>query len=492
MSTSALALAACCIGPPSTGIPRRAAGTHAFDGSDVELWPTCVESRSMRERLASRRRAHCADGSFAERSNSSSSIAQLSRAERWRVRRYLGSLDGASYGLVPAPSRPPPAERVRGSLLDARNVVLFHSTADVAEGCGQLARSLRWNRTRELQRGITGTSYHVDMCCLLGVHRSHDPPLCAGSSASLVWAWSYGDKIVEPTLPHLAKVRPVSQTSPIALLPLSTGRHSGALNTMPRRERAAGRPFAERGACAVWRGASTGNSPESGTDGYAPDAPRELRAPRRVLVERWHNASLAATRGVAVDVGYSALAKSAKLAPHVHGRYVAGSQSVEQMMACRYLISVEGNDVATGLKWMLYTESVVLMAHPTKETWALEGALVPWTHYVPLARDYEDLAERLAWCEANLERAAAIARAGRAHLRRVFGGGPDAEARVISAVLDGFQAAVQYRFGTEHVPAHARSGETLAMYALDALPIAKKEAAEVAKAFSYRTGSDGM
>ena len=65
----------------------------------------------------------------------------------------------------------------------------------------------------------------------------------------------------------------------------------------------------------------------------------------------------------------------------------------------RYLISVEGNDVATGLKWMLYSNSVVFMPPPTKETRFREGSLVPWLHYVPLAEDFTDLIEKIQFCD---------------------------------------------------------------------------------------------
>ena len=38
--------------------------------------------------------------------------------------------------------------------------------------------------------------------------------------------------------------------------------------------------------------------------------------------------------------------------------------------------------------------------------------LVPWTHYVPVADNLADLAERVAWAEANPARAAEIGAAG--------------------------------------------------------------------------------
>ena len=40
--------------------------------------------------------------------------------------------------------------------------------------------------------------------------------------------------------------------------------------------------------------------------------------------------------------------------------------------------------MASGLKWMLFSNSVVFMAPPTKTSWAMEEKLVPYVHYIPL------------------------------------------------------------------------------------------------------------
>ena len=58
-------------------------------------------------------------------------------------------------------------------------------------------------------------------------------------------------------------------------------------------------------------------------------------------------------------------------------------------------------DVATGLKWMLYSNSVVLMSPPTVASWAMEDLLLPFVHYIPLADDYSNLLEMLQWAEQH-------------------------------------------------------------------------------------------
>jgi hypothetical protein len=62
---------------------------------------------------------------------------------------------------------------------------------------------------------------------------------------------------------------------------------------------------------------------------------------------------------------------------------------------------VEGNDVATGLKWMLASNSVVIMPNPTVESWLMEGLLNPYVHYIPVKDDFSDLDVILEWCKNN-------------------------------------------------------------------------------------------
>jgi hypothetical protein len=75
--------------------------------------------------------------------------------------------------------------------------------------------------------------------------------------------------------------------------------------------------------------------------------------------------------------------------------------SIKDMLNYKYLLCIEGNDVATSLKWMLASNSVVLMAKPMMETWLMEGLLKPYVHYVPLKDDFSDLDEILDWCKNN-------------------------------------------------------------------------------------------
>ncbi len=61
----------------------------------------------------------------------------------------------------------------------------------------------------------------------------------------------------------------------------------------------------------------------------------------------------------------------------------------------RYILAIEGNDVASNLKWIMSSNSLAVMPRPTYETWFMEGTLRPGVHYVEIAPDYADLIEKM-------------------------------------------------------------------------------------------------
>ncbi len=87
---------------------------------------------------------------------------------------------------------------------------------------------------------------------------------------------------------------------------------------------------------------------------------------------------------------------------------VRGRIPIAEQLKAKYLLSLEGNDVASGLKWMLASQSVVVMPAPTCESWACEGLLEPYVHYVPVRHDLADLEAVYDRCRANDDRCRAI------------------------------------------------------------------------------------
>ncbi|MDF5377372.1 glycosyl transferase family 90, partial [Vibrio parahaemolyticus] len=52
-----------------------------------------------------------------------------------------------------------------------------------------------------------------------------------------------------------------------------------------------------------------------------------------------------------------------------------GFMSIEEQLQYKFLLCIEGNDVATNLKWAMSSNSLVIMSKPKCETWFMEGKL---------------------------------------------------------------------------------------------------------------------
>lgn len=86
----------------------------------------------------------------------------------------------------------------------------------------------------------------------------------------------------------------------------------------------------------------------------------------------------------------------------------AGGMSLFDHLYYRYIMALEGNDVASNLKWVMSSNSIAVMPKPTCETWYMEGQLIPNYHYIEIASDYHDLIERITYYEQHPEEAKAI------------------------------------------------------------------------------------
>lgn len=75
--------------------------------------------------------------------------------------------------------------------------------------------------------------------------------------------------------------------------------------------------------------------------------------------------------------------------------------SLDEQLRHRYILALEGNDVASNLKWVMNSNSVAVMPEPEYETWFMEGCLEPWRHYVPISRDYNDLKDVIERLESS-------------------------------------------------------------------------------------------
>lgn len=71
--------------------------------------------------------------------------------------------------------------------------------------------------------------------------------------------------------------------------------------------------------------------------------------------------------------------------------------SIREHFCYKFILCLEGYDVATNLKWVMASNSLAVMPRPTYETWFMEGTLQGDFHYVEILPDYSNLEERLRY-----------------------------------------------------------------------------------------------
>ena len=83
-------------------------------------------------------------------------------------------------------------------------------------------------------------------------------------------------------------------------------------------------------------------------------------------------------------------------------------KTIREHLEFRYIMALEGNDVASNLKWVMSSNSIAVMPRPTCETWFMEGRLIPNYHYIEIRPDFSDLEERLDYYNRHPEEAKQI------------------------------------------------------------------------------------
>lgn len=95
---------------------------------------------------------------------------------------------------------------------------------------------------------------------------------------------------------------------------------------------------------------------------------------------------------------------------NVRAEWTCGKISIYDHLRYKYILALEGNDVASNLKWVMSSNSLAVMPRPTYETWFMEGTLVPGYHYVEVRADLADLEEKMNYYTAHPDEAEAIIR----------------------------------------------------------------------------------
>lgn len=88
----------------------------------------------------------------------------------------------------------------------------------------------------------------------------------------------------------------------------------------------------------------------------------------------------------------------------VHDEWLKDKISIENHLKYKFVMCVEGVDVATNLKWVMSSNSIAVMPKPEIESWFMEKKLVPDFHYIEIKKDYSDLEEKLNFYINNLNK----------------------------------------------------------------------------------------
>lgn len=75
--------------------------------------------------------------------------------------------------------------------------------------------------------------------------------------------------------------------------------------------------------------------------------------------------------------------------------------SLKDQLRYKYIMAIEGNDVASNLKWIMSSNSIAVMPRPKYETWFMEGCLIPNYHYIEIKDDFSDLIEKITYYEKH-------------------------------------------------------------------------------------------
>lgn len=96
--------------------------------------------------------------------------------------------------------------------------------------------------------------------------------------------------------------------------------------------------------------------------------------------------------------------------------WMAPKKTLREHLGYKFIVALEGNDVASNLKWIMSSNSLALMTRPTCETWFMEGRLRPGVHYVEVKEDFSDVLEKVNHYVAHPDEAEAIIRNAHAYV----------------------------------------------------------------------------
>jgi hypothetical protein len=189
---------------------------------------------------------------------------------------------------------------------------------------------------------------------------------------SLRWILDSGDKPYVAPEPSIVKNRPiVEQNGNSVILKLEKVRHFLFVDDQ--------KPWREKKNVAIFRGDL---------------GPRKEN--RDVFMNRW--------------MGHPMVDAASTNCSEEHPEWQKGKLTIGEHLDYKFIMSLEGNDVASNLKWVMSSNSIAVSPRHTQETWFMEGTLRPGYHYIEVKDDFSDLEEQLNYYIAHPEEAEAIIR----------------------------------------------------------------------------------
>ena len=191
-------------------------------------------------------------------------------------------------------------------------------------------------------------------------------------SGKLHWVLVPGDTVHVPAVPSIVKSRPlVEGNTNSVVLKLDKNRHFLFVNDH--------KPWREKRDVAIFRG------------DLGPHKPN-----RDLFMRRFAD-------------GQSPMVDAASTNYNeAHPEWQAGKLTIGEHLDYKFIMSLEGNDVASNLKWVMSSNSIAVTPRHTVETWFMEGTLIPNYHYIEVKDDFSDLEERLTYYIEHPDEAEAI------------------------------------------------------------------------------------
>lgn len=178
----------------------------------------------------------------------------------------------------------------------------------------------------------------------------------------LLWHYLFGDITHVPDHPTILKSRPIAgDNANSVLLNLDKCRHFVFLNDRI--------PFEKKADKAIFRGSVKDNE-------------NRIR-----FIETFRgNPRVDACNTVSGGGGHTVSSDSGNMVPRI---------SLYDHLHFKFIMALEGNDVASDLKWIMSSSSIAVTPRMHYETWYMEGRLIPDVHYIEIRPDFSDLEERM-------------------------------------------------------------------------------------------------